>query len=464
MTMERQVLDLSLAFDRDEAQLVTSLPRLDGARLRGYRRLLNFYNGDQWTSVRRASERRLTLNYAKVLVEKVSSYLMASRRVMADAEGYRASAVESALASVELSNGLDALDWATELDAAVLGDGCYKVTWDSALDRVRVTAPDVQGIWAWWLPDDVGRVWRVAQRYQVDREGARRLRLTLSSSVAWVTEVWTAETFGLYVDGALVRRTMNPYGFLPYVLFPNKPVPKRLWGESDIEAVIEPSRELNRAFTQVSRILELSGNPITVLEGVDKSDDIAATPGAIWELPEKARAYLLDLLQHGGVRLHVEYIEALRRVLHDLSEAPRTSFGDAQPGSTGIAIELELTPLIQKVARKRLTRGPAYLKRAELILRLLDQFTGTRYWPVRLSLSWSEITPRDVSRLVDDERLLVGIGLSSRSSAMSRLGEPDPAGEIAKWLAEQQAIAEVGANPAVADATTMGAGQERRNR
>ncbi len=33
-------------------------------------------------------------------------------------------------------------------------------------------------------------------------------------------------------------------------------------------ALAEPNRELNRAFSQLSQILELSGNPIAVLEGV----------------------------------------------------------------------------------------------------------------------------------------------------------------------------------------------------
>ena len=47
-------------------------------------------------------------------------------------------------------------------------------------------------------------------------------------------------------------------------------------------------------------------------------------PGAVWELPERARAYLLDLLQGGGVKLHVEYVDLIYRTLHDLGESPRT--------------------------------------------------------------------------------------------------------------------------------------------
>ena len=51
-------------------------------------------------------------------------------------------------------------------------------------------------------------------------------------------------------------------------------------------------RELNRALSQLSLILELSGNPTAVLENVSESQDIVVQPG---ELLEGARAYLLDL-------------------------------------------------------------------------------------------------------------------------------------------------------------------------
>ena len=71
-------------------------------------------------------------------------------------------------------NRLEELDMATELDAAVLGDGCYKVIWDAEERRVRVTAPDVQGIFAWWVGDDPSKVWQVASRYRISSEDAEQ--------------------------------------------------------------------------------------------------------------------------------------------------------------------------------------------------------------------------------------------------------------------------------------------------
>jgi|TARA_B100001971_G_C17775761_1_gene327193 hypothetical protein len=40
--------------------------------------------------------------------------------------------------------------------------------------------------------------------------------------------------------------------------------------------------------SQLFRILELSGNPIAVLENVEESEDIAVRPGAVWNISEDA--------------------------------------------------------------------------------------------------------------------------------------------------------------------------------
>src|SRR3972149_4214800 len=179
-------------------------------------------------------------------------------------------------------------------------------------------------------------------------------------------------------------------------------------GGADIPALKEAARELNRALSQLSMILELSGNPIAVLENVEDARDIAVQPGAVWEIPERAKAYLLDLLQGGGVRLHVDYIDLLYRTLHDLSEAPRTAFGDNRQGLSGIALEMELHPLLQKVRRKRLIRSAIYKRRSE--------------------------------------QILVASGIHSRRRAMAELGMEDPEAEFQRWLEEEGKLKEDSAN------------------
>ena len=160
----------------------------------------------------------------------------------------------------------------------------------------------------------------------------------------------------------------------------------------------------------------------------------------MWELPEQARAYLLDLLQGGGVKLHTDYIELIYKALHDLSEAPRVSFGDNPQSLSGVALEMEMHPLLQRVHRKRLIRASVYRRRAEMMLRILEQRRGLSFGPLWVRVQWGPVLPQDRSRLVQQERTLVETGLHSRRRAMEELGVADPEGEMAQI---QQEAAEV---------------------
>jgi hypothetical protein len=430
--------------------VIAQLARTDLARIKGYQELLDFYNGRQWEGRERRGERRLIFNYARVFVEKITSYLMGGINFniepFEDTEEAEASAgkAEQAINRVYAANQLEQLDLETEIDAAVLGDACYKVIWDAAEKKVRVTAPDMQGIYAWYSGDDMSRVWRIASRYRLTAEEAEFIhQIKPKGKTATVVEVWTERDFELYLDSSLVESKPNPYGFIPFVIFPNLREPKKFWGVSDLPQIMESQRELNRAMSQLSRILELSGNPIAVLENVEESEDIAIRPGAVWNIPEDAKAYLLDLLQGGGVNLHINYINLIYRALHDLSESPRSAFGGTERDLSGVALEIDLQPLLQKVRRKRIIRTAAYNRRNEMILRLLTQYRGEDFGPSiggRLQVLWGPVLPRDMERKVSSEQAMVQTGIHSRRTAMDEVGVGDPEAEFRRWLEERESI------------------------
>ena len=423
------------------------LGRMDLDRMKGYRELLDFYHGKQWQDREKRRERRLTFNYARVFVEKVASYLMSGVNFAVDPEAEtdeavtRAQKAETALYRVYGENNLAQLDLETEIDCAVLGDACYKVTWDADEKRVRVTASDVQGIHAWCSGDDVSHVWRVASGYVLAAEEAELLYgVKPKAKTVSVVELWTAQEFALYVDNVLLESKPNPYGFIPFVIYPNLREPKRFWGVSDLVQIMESQRELNRALSQLSHILELPGNPIAVLENVEGSEDIAIKPGAVWNIPEDAKAYLLDLLHGGGVSLHIDYINLIYRTLHDLSESPRSAFGGMEKDLSGVALELELHPLLQKVRRKRLIRAAAYNRRNEMILRLLEKYRGENFGDNYLRVIWGPVLPEDMDRKVADEQTLVQNGIHSRRTAMDEVGVKNPEYEFKRWLEERESI------------------------
>lgn len=427
----------------------------DAARRARYRELLDFYEGRQWLGKPLPGERRLTANYARALVRKVASYLFPEPVIFSavpdgtdEVAQARALRAEAALAAVYAANDLAAVDFNAAIDASVLGDGAFKVTWDAAENRPIVTPVDVQHLSVWWDPDDPRRVTRVVQRRVVDSASvspyisASEDQITdtrtygrtdaQTHSPTTLVEDWRPDRYTLTIGGTVVRDGPNPFGWLPYVLFANAPRPQEFWGESDLADLLDIGRELNRRLSVVSRILELSGNPIAVLENVESAEGIQVGPGALWELPEGAKAYLLDLLGGGGVGLHLQYIDLLYRVLHDLAETPRTAFGDAGRDLSGTALEVEIQPLIQKVKRKRRVWDSVFARRNALVLDLLARFGGLDIGDVRRTTAlWSPILPGDRDALVRNEIQLVEHGLHSRRTALAHLGTEDPEQELA---------------------------------
>ncbi|MGH9173520.1 MAG: phage portal protein, partial [Vicinamibacterales bacterium] len=263
------------------AQPLTSwLDGQDLERMNRYREYLEFYDGRQWIGRRRAGETRLVLNYARVLVRKAVSYLFPAPvtfNVIPDQDGQEAVALraERALNAIYARHDQHTVDFQSALDAAVLGDGAFKVTWSGRRQAPLVAPVDPASLWAWWEPDNPNEVHRVVQRYAITSEEAGRLFPGARASDPWnangperltVVEDWQEERYQVVLDGETIVERPNPYGFIPYVIYPNVARPHEFWGASDLEDLLDVCRELNQRMTTISRILHVAGYPITVLE------------------------------------------------------------------------------------------------------------------------------------------------------------------------------------------------------
>ena len=198
----------------NEVTIAAQLAQRDTDRLKTYRRMLDFYHGQHWDERERRGEKRLTFNYARVFIDKVTSYLMSGtdlrcRPAAATDRRKGCQAAETALNRVYDENNLEQLDLETEIDCAILGDACYKVIWDAETKQVRVTAPDVQGIYAWWLrrrhlppvarrlpipllAEEEASAALPCQRRQENGQHRRSLDGQSNSSFTWITPSWSA--------------------------------------------------------------------------------------------------------------------------------------------------------------------------------------------------------------------------------------------------------------------------------
>lgn len=456
-----------------QAPIPPQLAKLDTERLSAYQTHRAFYDGQQWETRPRPRERQITLNYTRAFILKTVAYLMHGRAVGVEpvdrantASATLARNVESLLRDLQHANACESEDYAEEVDAAVLGDGAYKVTWSNERAIPIVSSPDVRDLW--WVRDwqDPTRLALVAHRYRpgpmfgdVANNPIHAAQQAAPDGI--VTEVWTPELIEYWAGTTKhVATAPNPWGTIPFVIFPNvRTSTVNPWGSSDVLLLMDAAREINRAWTQLSNIMELSGNPIAVLENLDEQKGIQVAPGQVWAIPKDARAYILDLLAKGAGEQHLAYLNRAQQYLHDLGESPRTAWGDNSRQLSGRALEMELDPLGKLIGRKRAIRSVAYAQRDELMLLALSNWAPDKLAKAgvssldqigRVTYVWGEVLATDRSQLVADEVALVTAGIHSRQGASSNLGDADPEGEWSRTiqeLAERDSTTQEGEQP-----------------
>ena len=134
------------------------------------------------------------------------------------------------------------------------------------------------------------------------------------------------------------------------------------------------------------------------------------------------------------------------RALYEVSETPRTSFGDSGRLLSGVALETELRPLIQKTLRRRVFWTRALRLRNGFILRLAEQYgvAGAGpgdYAPYRTAVIWPPMVPSDDAQDARNQVALVAAGLRAHSTAMDALGVESPEEEIERILEDRARLA-----------------------
>ena len=152
-----------------------------------------------------------------------------------------------------------------------------------------------------------------------------------------------------------------------------------------------------------------------------------------------------------------EHIERLYRTLYEVTETPRTAFGDSGRMLSGVALETELRPIVQRTLRKRAWWTRALRRRSALVLDLARQFGSGSIESHRIRVLWPPMLPADDASEVQNQVRLVGAGLRSHRSAMDALGTENPEEELARVQADRAALGET-SPPAPSDGGGRGDG------
>lgn len=441
----------------------------DADRLRRYREYLALYDGKHWDRPR-SGRSSLTVNYCRAIVDKGVSYLLgrglnwsveprgqepgvggrgrenADPRPPSPDSASAASRIERYLYDVAEDEGLAAVDLMVAHNAALLGDGVYRVTWDPVGRRPKVTSLDPLSFFPDWSADELGAFWRVRVAYGLEAEAARRLYgVRRSGGTVGVVETWTAERFELEVDGAAVRSQANPYGAIPFVHVPNLPGANEVWGISDLRDLANLNRAYNERLSDQSDTIRYHADPPVIFKGVNEHTDLAVGPGTVWDLPADADVALLEW--RGTTPAVEDHLKRLQTAIFEVAETPRTAFGDSGRLLSGVALETELRPLILRTLRKRTFWSVALRRRNGLILRLAER--GGALPPgaaegYRVKTIWPPMLPKDDAIEVRNNVSLVAAGLRSARSAMDALGTEDPEAELARVVEDRRRLGDAG--------------------
>jgi hypothetical protein len=432
----------------------------DAARLRRYRQYQEFYEGRHFERARNGRS-TLVLNYARAIVDKGIAYLLGRGvgfDVMPGREAnaqnrQRAAGAEQLLYDVGSDNDVEAIDLQVAQNASVLGDGVYKVLFDPLAERVRILSVDPRTFFATRAGDDASVLRCVEVVYCLGAEdlalGAYGLTageaeaLCGSDGTAEVVERWTPSELEVVVSRTTTRREANPYGFIPFVHVPNLPLANEPWGQSDLVDVIPINREIDERVSDQADVIRFHADPPIIFRGVNDHADLPIGPGTVWDLPSDADVKLLEW--HGQSVAVGEHIERLYRTLYEVSETPRSAFGDSGRLLSGVALETELRPIVQRTLRKRAWWTRALRRRSALVLALARQFGpgGTAEVGLggsRIRVLWPPMLPQDDETEVRNQVRLVSAGLRSHRSAMDALGTESPEEELARVQADRAAL------------------------
>lgn len=246
-------------------------------------------------------------------------------------------------------------------------------------------------------------------------------------------EIHTEGTIVEVVDGEVDKIYPNPLGEIMIVHIPNEPLPYRKYGRSDLEALLLPNKEYNEKASDFSEILAYHAAPVTIIKGA-RVQNLERGARKVWGgIPKDGDVYNLGL--DADLSSSVEYLQMLKKHLHETGNVPEEALGALQnvSNTSAAALHVQYQPLIERTLKKQIHGGKGLRKINELILKFYEE-AGAIDLPedvpparkYRTEIEWGDALPRDRSIQLADIATEQGLGIESKKGALIRLGEEAP--------------------------------------
>lgn len=425
-----------------------------GPRLNRYSLNWAMYLGHHWGYRREQGEMQISLNYYRAFLD----YL--ARFTFGKGVHFRSPALTEAIVPARLERvweiDNDKMKVLLEIaqSGGITGDSFVKVAyeepWQDAIGRmhpgrVRILPMNSAQCFPEFHPHDRTRLLRFKQKYRfwgTSLEGTRQ--------VFTYTEILTDDIIEEYVNDELIDSRPNPLGLIPVIHIPNIPVAGSPWGLSDAHDIIAVNRSYNEISTDIADIINYHASPVTVIVGA-KIQNLEKGAKKVWGgLPKDSQVFNLEG-GASGIQGALQYLESLKRSMHELMNIPETALGQTQPiaNTSGVALSIQYQPLMNRWSQKTAVYGKGLERINELvILTLAVKEPQTLMWnpeedgPLKEGqltqldpndaltyLTYAQFPsplPLDKLVLLNELQQKVSMGLESKVGALRALGEEFP--------------------------------------
>jgi hypothetical protein len=425
-----------------------------GPRLNRYSLNWAMYLGHHWGYRREQGEMQIAVNYYRAFIDYLARFTFGKGVKFRSPKSTEAVVPDRLERVWEVDNEKQRVLFEMAQTGGITGDCFVKVAyeepWEDSIGRfhpgrVRILPLNSAFCFPEFHPHDRTRLLRFKQKYRfwgTSLEGTRQ--------VFTYTEILTDDIIEEYINDELIDSRPNPLGMVPVVHIPNIPVSGSPWGLSDAHDIITLNRAYNEISTDIADIVNYHAAPVTVIVGA-KASNLEKGAKKVWGgLPKDAQVFNLE---GGGNGLTgaMQYLETLKRSMHEIMNVPETALGQVQPisNTSGVALSIQYQPLMNRYSQKAAQYGAGLEQINELIMLNLavkepETFTydPAQDGPIKEGqvtqldpndpityqtyADFPDPLPLDKLILLNELQTRMSLGLESKEGALRALGEEFP--------------------------------------
>lgn len=434
-----------------------------GPRLNRYSAAWAWYLGHHWAYRREFGESQFYLNYVRTMSDYITNFCFGKGLQFRTPEQNNAIIPHLLNKVWEQHNNKEHTLWEMGQLASVTGDCFVKIAYEEPYvdpvgipiaGKIRVLPLNPAHCFPEYHPHDRSRLLRFKLKYRfwgTASEGTRQ--------VYTFTEIITDDTVEQYINDELVDSYPNAIGHIPVVHIPNTTISSSPWGQSDIWDIIPLNRELNEKMAEVSDIINYHAAPVTIITGA-KASQLERGPKKVWAgLPKDSNVFNLE--SRGEMAGALEYIQHIKRTMHEVTGVPETALGQTQPisNTSGVALAIQYQPMMNRYTMKKVHFSRGLEKINEIIIRtaavfepqLLVYNAAVAEMPEKdnaieldpadpltyqTTVHWPDPLPVDVLIKLNEIQAKLALGLESKRGALQILGEEFPNEKMAEVFEE----------------------------